>query len=68
VASGSPNVFDETLRLLVERLGLPQGELASMLRLLQSDLDLTRSRLLAPASCCRLGDHEDTGGGRVREG
>jgi RNA polymerase sigma-70 factor (ECF subfamily) len=50
LAAVRQNVFDETLRLLVERLGLPESELASMLRLLQSDLDLTLSRLLAPAT------------------
>lgn len=49
LAAVRQNVFDQTLRLLVERLGLPESELASMLRLLQSDLDLTLSRLLAPA-------------------
>ncbi len=50
LAAVRQNVFEETLRLLVERLGLPESELASMLRLLQSDLDLTLSRLLAPAT------------------
>ena len=50
LAAVRQNVFDETLRLLVERLGLPESELASMLRLLQSDLDLTLSRLLAPTT------------------
>lgn len=50
LAAVRQNVFDQTLRLLVERLGLPESELASMLRLLQSDLDLTLSRLLAPAT------------------
>lgn len=49
LAAVRQNVFDETMRLLVERLGLPESELASMLRLLQSDLEVTLSRLLAPA-------------------
>jgi RNA polymerase sigma-70 factor, ECF subfamily len=48
LAAVRQNVFDQTMRLLVERLGLPESELASMLRVLQSDLDLTLSRLLAP--------------------
>ena len=50
LAAVRQNVFDQTMRLLVERLGLPESELASMLRVLQSDLDVTLSRLLAPAT------------------
>jgi RNA polymerase sigma-70 factor (ECF subfamily) len=50
LAAVRQNVFDETMRLLVERLGLPESELASILRLLQSDLEVTLSRLLAPAT------------------
>jgi RNA polymerase sigma-70 factor, ECF subfamily len=50
LAAVRQTVFDETVRLLVERLGLPESELASLLRLLQSDLEVTLSRLLAPAS------------------
>jgi RNA polymerase sigma-70 factor (ECF subfamily) len=67
LAAVRQNVFDQTIRLLVERLGLPQGELASMLRLLQSDLDVTLSRLLAPAPGVGSA-HEDSGSGGVREG
>jgi RNA polymerase sigma-70 factor (ECF subfamily) len=50
LAAVRQTVFDQTVRLLVERLGLPDSELASMLRLLQSDLEVTLSRLLAPTT------------------
>ena len=44
------SAMDETERLQQElsEVVLPESELASMLRLLQSDLEVTLSRLLAP--------------------
>jgi RNA polymerase sigma-70 factor (ECF subfamily) len=41
-------VFEQTMRLLVERIGVPASELESIMRALQSDLEITLSRILAP--------------------
>jgi RNA polymerase sigma-70 factor, ECF subfamily len=41
-------VFEETQRLLAERVGFASGELDSMMRLLRSDLDITLSQILGP--------------------
>ena len=43
-------VFGDTLRLLRERTRASESEVASIVRLLRSDLDLTLSQILAPAS------------------